>query len=129
MTVVKRGLMKLIPKAENQLARVKQFGIPGDTETLCNYIVSRIDLDAQFLKFLELDIDVNAKQHYAGNATALHLACLDRNSEIVQTMIDMADATKLDFAALCFRSTALEFVTVRGFQEIIDIFNSRNIRE
>ena len=80
-------------------------------------------------KFLELDIDVNAKQHYAGNATALHLACLDRNSEIVQTMIDMADATKLDLAALCFRSTALEFVTVRGFQEIIDIFKSRNIKE
>ena len=76
-------------------------------------------------KFLEYNIDVNAKQKYNCNSMAFHLACLDGNTEIVRIMINMADTTNLDLEAKCLRTTGLQFAMSRDYHEIVDIIISR----
>ena len=76
-------------------------------------------------KLFEYNIDINAKQKYNCNSTALHLACLDGNTEVVRIMIDMADATNLDFNAKCLRTTGLQFAMLKNHHEIIDIINAK----
>ena len=58
-------------------------------------------------------------------ATAFHLACLDGNIEIVQIMIEMAEAINLDLEAKCFGVTGFEVALLKGHHEIIDVIKSK----
>ena len=58
-------------------------------------------------------------------ATAFHLACLDGNIEIVQIMIEMAEAINLDLEAKCLGLTVFEVAIIKGHHEIIDVIKSK----
>ena len=79
-------------------------------------------------KFREYDIDVNAEQKYNCKSTALHLACLDGNTDTVRMLINTANDTNLDLEAKCLNSTALELAILKDKYEIIDIITSRNTK-
>ena len=76
-------------------------------------------------RLLEYNIDINAKQKYNCKSTALHLACMDGNTEIVRIMMGVADANNLDFNATCLRWTGLQIATFKKHQEIVDIINAK----
>ena len=78
------------------------------------------------VKSVEYGIDINAKQiEFDCGATAFHLACLDGNIEIVQIMIEMAEAINLDLEAKCLGLTGFEYALLKGHHEIIDVIKSK----
>ena len=77
------------------------------------------------MKLPEYDIDINAKQKYNCKSTALHLACMDGNTEVVRIMMSVADTTNLDFNATCLKWTGLQIAMIKKHQEIVDIINAK----
>ena len=89
-------------------------------KTIKNQVVTKI-----MMKLPEYNIDINAKQKYNCKSTALHLACMDGNAEVVRIMMGVADATNLDFNATCLRWTGLQIAMIKKHQEIVDIINAK----
>ena len=77
------------------------------------------------MKLPEYDIDINAIQKYNCKSTALHLACMDGNTEVVRIMMSVADTTNLDFNATCLKWTGLQIAMIKKHQEIVDIINAK----
>ena len=76
-------------------------------------------------KLPEFNIDINAKQKYNCKSTALHLACMDGNVEVVKIMMGVAEANDLDFNATCLKWTGLQIAMIKKHQEIVDIISAK----
>ena len=71
------------------------------------------------------NIDINAKQKYNCKSTALHLACMDGNVEVVKIMMGVAEANDLDFNATCLKWTGLQIAMIKKHKEIVDIISAK----